>query len=115
MRSSYRQLWDGKASIDLTHLTARGLTRYAEACAMTLARAHARSGFRISIAAYLGDTDEFDQAIADLAAGYADVNEADYARLAEATADGVLPVAFDDNPTRPRRSTTPRPSASTRG
>ena len=95
-----RQLWDGKASIDLTYLTPQGLARYAEVCAQTLARAHARSGFRISISAYLGDTDEFDQAIADFAAGYADVNEEDHGHLVDAITQGRLPVAFDDATTK---------------
>ena len=93
-----RQLWDGKASIDLTHLAPAGLARYAEACGLTLARAHARTGFRISIAAYLGDSDEFDQAVADFAAVYADVNEEDHARLSQAIEAGRLPVAFDAEP-----------------
>ena len=51
-----RQMWDGKASIDLSYLAPTGLARYAEACGLTLARAHARTGFRVSIASYLGDT-----------------------------------------------------------
>jgi hypothetical protein len=58
-----RQLWDGKASGDITKLTPSGLARYAEVFALTLARAHARTGFRSSIAAYLGDDDEFDTEI----------------------------------------------------
>jgi uncharacterized protein (DUF2252 family) len=93
-----RQLWDGKASIDLTHLTPAGLARYAEACGLTLARAHARTGYRISVSAYLGDTDEFDQAVADFAAVYADVNEGDHAELARAIEHGRLPVAYDPEP-----------------
>jgi len=87
-----RQLWDGKASIDISKLSPVGLARYAEACALTLARAHARTGFRISIAAYLGETDEFDQAIAAFASTYADLNEADHAALSEAVVAGRVPV-----------------------
>ena len=92
-----RQMWDGKASVDVTGLSSKGLARYGEVCALTLARAHARTGFRISIAAYLGDDDEFDVAVADFAAAYADVTEADHARLvAEIQAGRVVadePVA----------------------
>ena len=85
-----RQLWDGKASIDVTHLTAGALASYAKVCGITLARAHARSGFRVSIAAYLGDTDEFDDAVVDFAASYADVNDQDHAALLAAIESGRL-------------------------
>ena len=64
-----RQLWDWKASVDLELIKPRGLELYAQACGWTLARAHARSGDRIAIAAYLGKTDVFDRAVADFAAG----------------------------------------------
>ncbi len=79
-----RQLWDGKASIDVTHLTPAALACYAQVCGITLARAHARSGFRVSISAYLGETDEFDDAVTEFAASYADVNEQDHAALVAA-------------------------------
>ena len=49
-----RQLWDWKASIDLSTMTYAGLHAYARACGWSLARAHARSGDRLAIAAYLG-------------------------------------------------------------
>jgi uncharacterized protein (DUF2252 family) len=88
-----RQMWDGKASIDLSYLTPTGLARYAEACGLTLARAHARTGFRISIAAYLGDTDEFDTALADFASSYAATNASDHAALVDAIDSGRLPAA----------------------
>jgi uncharacterized protein (DUF2252 family) len=93
-----RQLWDGKASVDITKLTPSGLARYAEVCALTLARAHARTGFRISIAAYLGDDDEFDTAVSDFAATYADVTAADHARLVAEIDAGRLEVAQDQSP-----------------
>jgi uncharacterized protein (DUF2252 family) len=88
-----RQMWDGKASVDVTKLSSRGLARYGEVCALTLARAHARTGFRISISAYLGDDDEFDEAVADFAAAYADVTEADHARLVAAIESGRIQAA----------------------
>ena len=47
VRSFYaRQLWDGKASVDVTRLSAEGLVHYAEICGWVLAKAHARSGPR---------------------------------------------------------------------
>lgn len=87
-----RQLWDGKASIDVSSLNAKSLCDYADACGWTLARAHARSGDRIAIAAYLGDTDAFDRAIADFAAVYGDVTEEDHAALVAAAEAGDVAV-----------------------
>jgi uncharacterized protein (DUF2252 family) len=88
-----RQLWDGKASIDLSHLNGVSLRHYAEACGLTLARAHARTGYRISMATYLGEDDSFDRAIADFSSVYADVNERDHARLLAAIHDGHVVAA----------------------
>ena len=87
-----RQLWDGKASIEVEHLTDKGLAVYGQACGWTLARGHARSGDRVALAAYLGDDAGFDQAIASFAAAYADTNEADHQRLAEAEEKGEVEV-----------------------
>jgi uncharacterized protein (DUF2252 family) len=83
-----RQLWDWKMSFEPETITPRGLVRYAETCGWTLARAHARSGDRIAIGAYLGKGDAFDRAIGDFAIGYADVNQRDYDALAEAVRTG---------------------------
>jgi hypothetical protein len=57
---------------------------YGQVCGWTLARAHARSGDRIAIAAYLGGSDVYDRAIADFSAAYADQNERDYQALTKA-------------------------------
>ena len=64
------------------------MTTYGRMCGWTLARAHARTGDRIAIAAYLGRSDTFDQAIADFAETYADQTERDHAALADAVASG---------------------------
>jgi hypothetical protein len=66
----------------------KGLSDYGEVCGWTLARAHARSGDRIAIAAYLGNSDSFDKAIGAFATAYADQNERDYAALREAAESG---------------------------
>jgi uncharacterized protein (DUF2252 family) len=84
-----RQLRDGKLSADIEAMSAAGLRAYAELCGWTLARAHARSGDRIAIAAYLGQSAVFDQAIAEFAAAYADQNERDHQALAAAVAGGL--------------------------
>ncbi len=83
-----RQLRDWKLSIPIEQLVPTGMAVYASLCGWTLARAHARSGDRIALAAYLGKSDRFDVAVADFAETYADKNENDYAALAAAVADG---------------------------
>jgi uncharacterized protein (DUF2252 family) len=87
-----RQLWDWKASADLEALAPFGMGFYGELCGWTLARAHARSGDRIEIAAYLGKSETFDRALADFAEAYADQNERDYAALEAAEAKGRIKV-----------------------
>jgi uncharacterized protein (DUF2252 family) len=83
-----RQLWDWKSSVDIETILPHGLAAYAVACGWTLARAHARSGDRIAIAAYLGKGDRFDRAIAAFAAAYADLNEKDHQALVDAVGSG---------------------------
>jgi uncharacterized protein (DUF2252 family) len=83
-----RQLKDWKFSAPIEQMVPSGLVVYARVCGWTLARAHARSGDRVALAAYLGDSDTFDQAIADFAETYADQNERDYAALQAAVKDG---------------------------
>ncbi len=83
-----RQLRDWKYSIAIEALLPRGMRVYGELCA--LARAHARSGDRIAIAAYLGGSDLFDQAITRFAAAYADQNERDHQALVDAVASGRI-------------------------
>ncbi len=87
-----RQLRDGKASIAIESLTPSGMSLYGEVCAWTLARAHARSGDRIAIAAYLGTGDVFDQAIARFASAYAEQTQRDYQALKKAATEGRIPV-----------------------
>jgi uncharacterized protein (DUF2252 family) len=87
-----RQLRDWKFSIDTAMLVPRGMRQYAALCGWTLARAHARSGDRIAIAAYLGSGDVFDRAITEFAAGYADQNERDYDNLVRAVKSGRVPA-----------------------
>jgi uncharacterized protein (DUF2252 family) len=87
-----RQLWDWKASAAVETFTPRMLTTFAKMCGWTLARAHARSGDRIAIAAYLGSGTAFDEAIADFSAAYADQNQVDYDRFKAAVDEGSLRV-----------------------
>ncbi len=84
----FRQLWDEKGSPILEGLKPRELAGYGEICGRTLARAHARSGDAVTIAAYLGSSDALDRALADFAEMYADRNELDYAALSAAVKSG---------------------------
>ena len=91
MRDYYvRQLWDGKGSPDLANISEVGLLMLARACGTALARAHARTGNRFAISAYLGKGGKFDNAIADFAVAYADQNDRDYERFIQALEAGEL-------------------------
>jgi uncharacterized protein (DUF2252 family) len=83
-----RQLHDWKGSWPPEAMDPRVMSVYGKMCARTLARAHARSGDRIAIAAYLGASDVFDRSIAAFAEAYADQNERDYQALKDAAASG---------------------------
>lgn len=85
-----RQLRDGKASIPVEDLKAKGMAFYGRICGEALARAHARSGDRVAIAAYLGSSDRFDHAVADFAEAYAELNTRDHAALAAAIRSGRI-------------------------
>jgi hypothetical protein len=86
----WRQLRDMKASADVEAMTPVGLRIYAAMCGWTLARAHARSGDPVAIAAYLGKRDTFDRSISDFSQGYADQNDRDYQAFAGAVRAGRL-------------------------
>jgi uncharacterized protein (DUF2252 family) len=83
-----RQLWDWKGSVDLDTILPYSLRVYGELCSWTLARAHARSGDAVAIAAYLGSGDQMDRALVRFAEGYADQNEWDHAALARVAREG---------------------------
>jgi len=85
-----RQLHDWKGSVEVGNLRVPGATLYARPCGATLARAHARLGDRVAIAAYLGRGDSFDRALADFSVAYADQNERDYEAFARAVKSGRL-------------------------
>ena len=89
----FRQLRDWKGALTIEELRPEGLQIYGEVCAWCLARAHARSGDRIAIAGYLGSSPTFEQAVAEFAETYADVNAGDHGLLAAAAATGRVPVA----------------------
>jgi uncharacterized protein (DUF2252 family) len=85
-----RQFQDWKGSADVDTFRVGGALVYGKVCGATLARAHARWGDRIAIAAYLGGGDVFDEAIADFSSRYADQNERDYEAMVAAVGSGRL-------------------------
>ncbi len=90
-----RQLWDAKGSVDVELMDPPELEAYAKICGWTLARAHARSGDRIAIAAYLGSSNSFDRAMASFSEAYADQNDRDYRALKKAAASGRIVAEMD--------------------
>ena len=86
----WRQLRDMKGSVDIETMLPLGLTAYARLCGWTLARAHARSGDPVAIAAYLGESDAFDKSVTGLSERYADQNERDHQEFVNAVNSGRL-------------------------
>jgi uncharacterized protein (DUF2252 family) len=85
-----RQLKDWKGSAEIEQMSPTAMATYGQLCGWTLARAHARSGDRIAIAAYLGRGDSFDRALLDFSRAYADQNDRDYQQLAAAPTSGRI-------------------------
>ena len=90
-----RQLRDWKGSLEVELMHPEGLHLYGEVCGWTLARAHARSGDPVAIAAYLGRGAAFDEALTEFAASYADQNEQDHQALLDAIAAGRIEARAD--------------------
>jgi len=86
----WRQLKDMKGSAKVESMSADELVLYGGLCGWALARAHARSGDRVQIAAYLGKSDRFDRAVADFAVAYANQTERDHAVLCAAVKSGRI-------------------------
>jgi uncharacterized protein (DUF2252 family) len=83
-----RQLWDQKGGTTVEVMRPSVMQEYAQLCGWTLAKAHARTGDAIALAAYLGTAPHFDKALAAFAETYADQNERDHAALAQAVQAG---------------------------
>lgn len=91
-----RQLRDMKMSVPLQNISATQLERYAELCALTLARAHAKSGDAATISGYLGKSEVFDEAVGDFALLYADQTERDHSQLLKAARSGRVNVLHEE-------------------
>ncbi len=89
-----RQLWDMKGDLDLSRLDLSGLQGHAQLCGWALARAHARSGDPVALAAYLGKGDKFADTVLAFSLGYAEVVRQDYVAFMSALAEQpVSPAA----------------------
>jgi uncharacterized protein (DUF2252 family) len=85
-----RQLRDWKGSAEVEQMVPKGMAKYGRLCGWTLARAHARSGDRVAIAAYLGKGPTFDRAIVEFSHAYAEQNQRDYKALQTAVESGRI-------------------------
>jgi uncharacterized protein (DUF2252 family) len=94
-----RQFRDMKI-IPTTELIAPVLVEFATACGETLARAHARTGDPVAIDGYIGKGPKFDAPIREFAQLYADQNDRDHARLAQAIDAGTVEALVDSEPPR---------------
>lgn len=83
-------LRDMKGFALVEEMSPSALSFYAGICGWTLARAHARSGDRITIGEYLGKGDVFGRAMTDFSKRYAEQNERDYREFVRAIASGRL-------------------------
>jgi hypothetical protein len=85
-----RQFRDMKV-IPSGDLIAPRLARFATACGKALARAHARTGDPIAIAAYIGKGRRFDEALGEFAVSYAEQTARDHRQLSDAITSGTIP------------------------
>lgn len=90
-----RQLHDWKGAVSVQTSSPKLLADYGQSCGHALARAHARTGDRIAIAAYLGNGDTADTAFVRFAEAYTDQNDRDYAALQDAVTAGRVAAESD--------------------
>lgn len=90
-RSFYiRQLNDVKLKPQVELAIPGNAKQYARYCGRALARAHCRSGDAVLLSAYLGESEAFEEALADFAVAYADQTERDHQALLAAVRAGVV-------------------------
>jgi hypothetical protein len=87
-----RQMKDSKIKLEPELWDAKIMAEMALVMGATLARAHARSGDSAVISGYLGNNEEFDEAVTDFALSYADQVERDHALLVQAANSGRIKV-----------------------
>jgi len=90
-----RQLRDAKIKPVIEIMKSENMTDYAKACGWALARAHARSGDPSLLSGYIGNNNEFANAISKFSMSYAHQNELDYNKMVEAIKEGRLPISAE--------------------
>lgn len=90
-----KQMRDMKGDIPVEDLDDEQLPLYARLCGALLARAHARAGDPVGIAAYIGSGESLGRALGEFAVAYADQTTADWAAVRAAALAGELPYAPD--------------------
>jgi NAD(P)H-dependent flavin oxidoreductase YrpB (nitropropane dioxygenase family) len=85
-----RQFRDMKVSAVVETFKPSTLVGYATLCGWALARAHAKTGGAAQIAGYLGSSEQFDDALVQYSAAYADQAERDFTTFQAAIRSGRL-------------------------
>ena len=85
-----RQFRDWKGSVNVEDLDAEALAEYGKLCGWTLAKAHARSGDRLAIAARIENSKAFAKEVLNQALTHAELAENDHVQLQTAIRDGVI-------------------------
>jgi len=90
-----RQLRDMKGGVefDPSKVTIGNMPQYCKLCAWALALAHAKSGDAAMISGYIGNSDEFVDAMVQFGFAYAEQTEKDHKALAAAAKSGRIKVA----------------------
>jgi uncharacterized protein (DUF2252 family) len=99
-----RQFKDHKASVEPGDLRGKAVIEYARVAGEVFARAHARSGDAVAIAAYCGRSSRLDRAISTYAIAYAEQTRIDYGEFRAALHDGrlaTLPISPTSSPAAP--------------
>ena len=91
-----RQLRDMKFKPMIEIYKPKHMVEFAGCCGQALANAHARSGDAATLSGYLGNANNFDEAVADFAVAYADQTERDHATLADAVRSGKIEAVSDE-------------------
>jgi uncharacterized protein DUF2252 len=85
-----RQLADHKAGVDPAELQGATLIEFGVVCGQILAKAHARTGDAVEIAAYCGKADKVDKALEQFAVAYARQSARDHEALLNAIKEGKI-------------------------
>ena len=91
-----RQLRDMKIKPLVEIFKPKHMLEFAGFWGQALANTHARSGDAATLSGYLGNADNFDQAVAAFAVAYADQTERDHAKLADAVRSGQIEAVSDE-------------------